>query len=204
LIETTPTESSANLITSGAVYSKLDKIATGTNAKMYAYTRTQTSGSTATQDSLEIDTVPTESSANLITSGAVYSHLLNYTENTFGFSTNQTINTTAANLIFNTQTDSNNSKVYLSSNNIVIHSTVKLIFITFYYYASVTGSKIYIRPTYIHLLQSLNQGSSVSDLITGIVHGAGTTENLTFLAGASTEQTTLFQALTYFKIGVLY
>lgn len=71
-VETTGTKDSTNLITSGAVYTKLDKIETGTQSKTYAYTRTQTDGTTATQGSLEVETSPTDSSANLITSGAVY------------------------------------------------------------------------------------------------------------------------------------
>ena len=75
LIETTPSESSANLITSGAVYPKLDKITSGTNAKTYAYTRTQISGTTATQDSIQVDTAVTENSGNLVTSGGVYTAL---------------------------------------------------------------------------------------------------------------------------------
>ena len=54
---------------------KLNKISTGTNAKTYAYTRTQTSGTTATQDSLEVVTSVTENSGNLVTSGAVYTAL---------------------------------------------------------------------------------------------------------------------------------
>jgi len=56
---------------------KLDKITTGTNAKTYAYTRTQTSGTTATQGSLEVETVPTASSSNLVTSGGVYTAIDN-------------------------------------------------------------------------------------------------------------------------------
>jgi len=56
---------------------KLNKITTGTNAKTYAYTRTQTSGTTATHGSLEIETAPTSSSINLITSGGVYTAIAN-------------------------------------------------------------------------------------------------------------------------------
>jgi len=52
---------------------KVDKIVTGTNAKTYAYTRTQTSDSTATQGSIEVETVPVASSSNVVTSGGVYS-----------------------------------------------------------------------------------------------------------------------------------
>ncbi len=56
---------------------KLNKITTGTNAKTYAYTRTQTSGTTANQGSIELETTVTQSSGNLITSGAVYTAIAN-------------------------------------------------------------------------------------------------------------------------------
>ena len=56
---------------------KVDKITTGTNAKTYAYTRTQTSETTATQGSLEIETEPSASSSNLVTSGGVYTAIDN-------------------------------------------------------------------------------------------------------------------------------
>lgn len=54
---------------------KLCKITNGTNNKTYAYTRTQTSDTTATQGSLEIETTVTQNSSNLITSGGVYNYL---------------------------------------------------------------------------------------------------------------------------------
>ena len=52
---------------------KLNQIEAGTTGKTYAYTRTQTSDSTATQGSIEVETVPVASSSNVVTSGGVYS-----------------------------------------------------------------------------------------------------------------------------------
>lgn len=67
---------------------KLCKITNGTNNKTYAYTRTQTSDTTATQGSLEIESTVTQNSSNLITSGGVY----NYLQSNGLFETDEVIN----------------------------------------------------------------------------------------------------------------
>jgi hypothetical protein len=131
----------------------------------------------------------------------VSSTLLNYTENTFGFSNTETITTTRANMTFDTQTDSSNTKVYLSSNKIVIHASVKLIFITYYY---VAGATVSIYPIYNYNLVNFTTGYVTSAFATGIVHGSGNTQNLEMSAEAFSGSTTITNASTYFKIGVMY
>jgi hypothetical protein len=140
---------------------------------------------------------------DLYVDGTIYQNdisILNYTENTFGFSSTETITDSRANLTFDTQTDSSNSKVYLSSNKIVIDDSVKLIFITYYY---VTGANVTIYPNYNYDLLQFS-ATATSRLSTGIVHGSGNTQNLEISAATSSGSTTITNASTYFKIGVIY
>lgn len=135
--------------------------------------------------------------------GTIYQNnipIVNYSENTFGFSNTETVTTSRANMTFDTQTDSTNTKVYLSSNKIVIDASVKLIFITYYYAA---GANVNIYPNYNYDL-FLFSAASTGRLVTGIVHGSGTTQNLEMSAAASSGSTTITNASTYFKIGVMY
>lgn len=140
---------------------------------------------------------------SLYVDGTIYQNnisILNYTENTFGFNSTETITNSRANLSFDTQTDSNNSKVYLSSNNIVIHSSVKIIFITYYY---VTGSAVNIYPNYGQDL-ILSSTTATSRLQSAVLIGDGNSTNLYMSAATASGSTTITNASTYFKIGVMY
>jgi hypothetical protein len=95
---------------------KLCKISTGTNAKTYAYTRTQTSGTTASQGSLEIETTVTQNSGNLITSGAVY----NFSQPSRLYETDESINCSGLvklvnNKVCKLSSTANNTQVFESA-----------------------------------------------------------------------------------------
>lgn len=140
---------------------------------------------------------------SLYVDGTIYQNnisILNYTENTFGFNTTETITNSRANLTFDTQTDSSNSKVYLSSNHILIDSSVKIIFITYYY---VTGSAVNIYPNYGQDL-ILNSTTATSRLQSAVLIGDGSSTNLYMSAATASGSTTITNASTYFKVGVIY
>lgn len=140
---------------------------------------------------------------SLYVDGTIYQNnisILNYTENTFGFNTTETITNSRANLTFDTQTDSSNSKVYLSSNHILINSSVKIIFITYYY---VTGSAVNIYPNYGQDL-ILNSTTATSRLQSAVLIGDGSSTNLYMSAATASGSTTITNASTYFKVGVIY
>ena len=125
---------------------------------------------------------------------------LQYTENTFGFSSTETVTTTRANMTFDTQTDSSNTKVYLSGNNIVIDESVKLIFFTFSY---VAVTFIIVYPNYVKDFLITTSGNN-DGIVSGCICGSGSTTNLYMGGRIVSGSTTITNASTYFKIGVMY
>jgi hypothetical protein len=82
----------------------------------------------------------------------------------------------------------------------MIDASAKLIFFTFSY---VSGSAITVYPNYNKnfLITAL---ANHDGIVTGSIHGSGSTTNLYMTAAIGSGSTTITKASTSFKVGVLY
>jgi hypothetical protein len=128
------------------------------------------------------------------------SSILNYTENTFTFSSTETITTNRANMSFDAQSDANNTKVYLSSNQVMIDASAKLIFFTFSY---ASASAIIVYPNYSKNFL-ITTSTNANGIVTGCIMGLGSNTNLYMTASIPIGSTTITNASTYFQVGVMY
>jgi len=126
--------------------------------------------------------------------------ILKYTENIFTFTSTETVTGTRANMTFDAQTDASNTKVYLSSNQVVIDDSVKLIFFTFSYVAA-NPISVYAKYNKYVLGETFEYSEG---LVTGSILGSGSDTNLYITGAVEGASTTITNASTYFKVGVMY